>query len=236
MNSIFASQKNTHKSRIDHERNQNKSSNKASDGEDLLKTITKTLSEYRKKLKLMEDRSMIEIEVRLGLISEKDDFVRDMPGKEGSGVIQAKNMNRKRFVSGVSPIDYDTMKQTMELFYPEMETIKEEVFIYDAGHRITTNNGKLYKEKKDVKVQTDLHSPSASYDLRIQVSKEEPIGATNRDDNWSAKRMKRRVSWSSKQQMWKADLTLVESFNKNSGKTSSTWEVELELLSGARDK
>lgn len=201
----------------------------------MLQSINETLSEFYQKLVVQEEEaSNIELEVRVGLLIERNNpiQVRSTHGIPGSGVFVI-NTDTTRFTSGVSHRDYETIKQQIGKKYKN-EEISTHVssFSYSNNKRVIFDEEALklpFSEKKEKIHTVDIQLPAASYDLRFQASLEtgkEEVTGTDPPDGWIQKRTKRRVSWTSPEvKYWKADLTLIE---PSSG--SGTWEVELELL------
>lgn len=223
----------------------------------MFQALAKTLTALHQQLSAEPPhvRSIVEIEVRVGLISLSDRLERATPTIPGSGAVQIEpDMMRRRglrFVSGVSPPVFGTVKQEIGRRYGTTErATKEVVYVYDSGRMrdqrvIFDGVNPPHCERKETKKQVNFQLPAASYDLRVQASLEEamePMQGTDPPEGWSGRRTKRRVSWKSPSNvpegaawLWQADLTLVEEISPNRG-LLETWEVELELLPRARDR
>lgn len=202
-----------------------------------------------------EVRAVVEIEVRVGLISLPDRLQRATPNVPGSGAvhIEPDNMRRGglRFASGVSAPVFDSVKEEVARQYKTAErTSKEVVYVYDSGpmrdQRVIMDGiNPPHCEKKITRQQFNFQLPAAHYDLRVQASVEQaqpPIQGSEPPEGWSGRRTKRRVSWRSptgaaeeESWLWQADLTLVEEVSQERG-VQEVREVELELLPRVRDR
>ncbi|CAM9426379.1 unnamed protein product [Ascophyllum nodosum] len=158
---------------------------------------------------------------------------------------------RLRFVSGVSPTDFEAVKGEIGRKYGTTGRPKKEiVYLYDTGNlqnqRVVLEAGQSspYLERKEAMQQMNFELPAAPYDLRVQASIEhtkEPLPGTEPPPGASGRRTKRRISWKSppgmaeeQKWLWQADLTLVEEVSKQRG-AQEVREVELELLPRVRD-
>ena len=226
-------------------------------GDDLFQALATTLTALHQQLSAEPPhiRSNIEIEVRVGLISLNDRLERATPGIPGSGAVQIEpdmmRMRHLRFVSGVSPPVFGTVKEEIGRRYGTTERAsKEVVYLYDSGRMrgqrvILDGVNPPHCERKETQQQVNFQLPAAPYDLRVQASHEkamEPMQGTEPPEGWSSRRTKRRVSWKSSSSLpedeawlWQADLTLVEELSQNRG-VQETREVELELLPRARHR
>ena len=224
-------------------------------GEDVFQTIGKTLGNFHEDIRSHPKRNEhgynIEIEVRMGLICPKQvPLQRSTASDSASGaiVVEEEDPSKKKFKfeSGVSPKDYETIKNDMEKMYGLSGTAtKDTVFYITSTDRVVFDDTakKLpYKEVKKTLNTVDIRLPSTGYDLRFQTSMEyKPKDEVRGDEHpkkFSEKRTRRRISWESVTDdwnetdwMWKTDLTMVESTD-----TDANWEVELELKPSVVEK
>ncbi|CBJ31334.1 conserved unknown protein [Ectocarpus siliculosus] len=208
-------------------------------GDDLFQALAHALSALHQRLchEPAEVRSNLEIEVRVGLISQHDRLERATPGIPGSGAVQMdSDMMRQRglrFVSGVSAPAFDAVKEEVGRRYGVAELAsKEVVYVYDSGQmrdqRVVADGvNPLRCERKEARQQVNFQLAAAQYDLRVQASLEQPVppeavpglqpGSSEPPQGWSGRRTKRRFSFKSdantpedERWIWRADLTLVE--------------------------
>ncbi|CAM9364559.1 unnamed protein product [Ectocarpus fasciculatus] len=237
-------------------------------GDDLFQALAHTLSALHQRLchEPAEVRSGLEIEVRVGLISQHDRLERATPGIPGSGAVQMdSDMMRQRglrFVSGVSAPAFDAVKEEVGRRYGVAERAsKEVVYVYDSGQmrdqRVVADGvNPLRCERKEARQQVNFQLAAAQYDLRVQASLEQAVppeavpglqpGSSEPPQGWSGRRTKRRFSFKSdantpedERWIWRADLTLVEEVSngpQRAGGVREVREVELELLPAARDR
>jgi len=225
-------------------------------GEDVFQTIGKTLGNFHEDSRSHPNRKEVgynmEIEVRMGLICPKEEVPLQRSTASGlaSGaiVVEEKDPKNKqfKFESGVSPKDYETIKNDMEKMYGLSGTAtKDTVFYITKTDRVVfdeTAKKFPYKEVKESLKTVDIRLPSTGYDLRFQTSMEykpkEEVRGDEHPKKFSQKRTRRRISWESVTDnwnetdwMWKTDLTMVESTD-----TDANWEVELELKQSVVEK
>ncbi len=180
-------------------------------------------------------RPNIEIEVSLGLMSEtrSDLTVRTTHGIPGSPDFNVNNTPH-RFESGVSSIDYYTIKKQLERLY-EMPGTYTHTRVYTRGtERVIENviNGQLTTEQKYSAGQTDTQIPASQYDNRMKISMEVESGRYLGEfpPYNSRLRDRKRFTWESDSKFWKADLTVVVT-----NRRYKSWEVELELRKSVVD-
>ena len=213
---------------------------------ELFHNLANKLGEIHNDLKNRNDHSDIEIEVRVGHLTTPDGVraTHGIPG-EKSRSYSAQNVN---FTSGVSPPDYNTIKDEIGRYYANFGGNKSDtqtsVYMYKEERVVFDDKGLTlpYKERKNKIKNTrmDLQIPSASYDLRVEASTEkrnnDHIGS-EAPGGFYMVRKKRRISWKPKPPskrndlVWQVDLTLVDTNNKK-----KSWEVEFELLPSVRDE
>jgi len=107
-----------------------------------------------------------------------------------------------------------------------------DLYSQNQNGNAATKRGKM--ENKSKLVTMDLALPSSPYDLRIGLATEQTVDSNVSyppPQGWTSKRLKRRKSYTRKDQSikWQLDVTEVVTTSQSTGMTEIQYEIELEL-------